>query len=134
MATKAKKSAASSAGPKATKIREASVLPKGFTRIESGLTPFWTPGENGHPTTLQGKIERFLVVPSRKKGEDDRPAIVVKNNSDGKSYQVGRSHSIASLFDNKKVKAGTEVFLEFLGIKQLKGKRTMRDINCGFKG
>ncbi len=115
-------------------IRQASEAPKGFTKVASGLTPFWTPGENGHPMQLCGPVAKFVMIKATKKGEEDRPGLVLSDKATKADYQIGQSHQIAELFGNKKVKAGTEVWIEFLGIKALGGKRTLRMYNCAFKG
>lgn len=104
-------------------------LPKGFTAIQSGLVPYWSVETE---PVLQGRVESFGLIKATKKGEEDRPSMIVVR-ADGTKATVGSSHAIRALFGNPKVKKGTEVYFQFLGIKKLKGKRTMRDVVAGYK-
>jgi hypothetical protein len=104
-------------------------LPAGFTPIEH-LGSFWSgrnPGDHFEGKLLSVKSKHF----PKAKGYPARDANVYTFEvKGGKKVEITQSGGLGALED---VRKGQSVYIQYLGLKKLKGKQAMREYAVGVK-
>lgn len=106
---------------------EKSGIPAGFKRIESGSFPANHDFKKNPVCT--GRVVGIKNVPQKRgKKTENVKILYIADKATGEVTAVWESTALAGLM--AQVKQGNTVYIKSLGVKKLKGKKTLKQFEC----
>ncbi len=116
--------------PKRKAEESSNSVPAGFERIQTGS---FAPIHDFKKAPKLVGIVQEKRTSEQKRGGKLVPVqiLAIANEETGEITSVWESHALLPLM--QRAEKGDRVFIEFLGVKKLKGKKTLKDFACGLQ-